>query len=93
MAVVVSAMGGVTNQLIEASELALDGDQAYLELLDKIEFRHLETAEQLLDGDLQIKARTMVVRKIAELGKILQGIALLNDLSDKTSARILSMGE
>ena len=47
-AVVVSALGGVTNLLIEASELALANDPAFNDLLEKIEARHFVAIECFL---------------------------------------------
>ena len=37
--VVVSALGGITNMLIKASELALQGDEAYIKVINEIESR------------------------------------------------------
>ena len=53
VAVVVSAMSGVTNALIESVNLAAAHDDAYLQKLEALENRHLETvaALQLRNGD------------------------------------------
>jgi aspartate kinase len=49
--VVVSAMAGVTNALVEAGAAARDGDPARAHrILDPIVLRHHETAEALVDG-------------------------------------------
>ena len=53
VALVVSAMGGVTNLLIQASELALDNDLSYLDILKEIEDRHLQAISALLQDDLK----------------------------------------
>ena len=37
VAIVVSALAGITNKLIEASELALDNDTSYFEIVEEIE--------------------------------------------------------
>ena len=47
VAVVVSAMSGVTNALIEAVNLAASQDESYLEKLQALEDRHLETISAL----------------------------------------------
>src|SRR6185503_13757630 len=47
VAVVVSAMSGVTNTLIEAVDLAATEDDSYLQTLNALEQRHLETIAAL----------------------------------------------
>jgi bifunctional aspartokinase / homoserine dehydrogenase 1 len=47
VAVVVSAMSGVTNELIRAVELAGQHDPSYLEKLESLKTRHLETVAEL----------------------------------------------
>lgn len=49
--VVVSAMSGVTNSLIEAFDLASHADSAYESLVQTIRERHHHTARQLVDAD------------------------------------------
>ena len=46
VAVVVSAMSGVTNALIDAVNLASVQDESYLQKLDALERRHLETIDR-----------------------------------------------
>ena len=92
-AVVVSALGGITNLLIKASSQALNNDISYIALVDEIEQRHFETIEGLLHHDNQTICKAEVAKKLNQLKDILNGVALLNDLSDKTSARIVSLGE
>ena len=46
--VVVSALGGITDDLLHAAKTASLGDIAYQERLLQIEQRHLETVKQLL---------------------------------------------
>ena len=92
-AVVVSALGGVTNLLIKASNQALNNDLSYIKIVDEIEHRHFETIEGLLHHDNQTVSKAEVAKKLNQLKDILNGVALLNDLSDKTSARIVSLGE
>ncbi len=92
-AIVVSALGGVTNLLIKASQQALNNDLNYLDLVDEIEQRHFDTIEGLLHHDNQTLCKAEVAKKLNQLKDILNGVALLNDLSEKTSARIVSLGE
>ncbi len=91
--VVVSALGGITNLLIKASELALNNDEGYQEVVDQIELRHFSAIEELLHHDNQIVCKAEVAKRLNKLKEVLNGVALLNDLSDKTSARIVGLGE
>src|ERR1700761_8447824 len=45
---VVSALGGITDMLIAAGNLAAAGEESYKEKLQEIEQRHLETIKTLL---------------------------------------------
>src|SRR5215216_4272828 len=47
VAVIVSAMGGVTNELIDAVELAARHESSYLAKLADLKTRHLETVAEL----------------------------------------------
>ena len=93
VALVVSAMGGVTNLLIQASELALDNDLSYLDILKEIEDRHLQAISALLQDDLKESGQQHLKNTLEELSNVLQGVSLLNDLSAKSAARIVSTGE
>ena len=46
--VVVSALGGITDILLQCSSLAASGDEAYKEKLQEAEHRHLQTAKELI---------------------------------------------
>jgi len=91
--VIVSAFGGITNLLIRASELAVKGDKAYLSLLDEIQEKHINTVEDLFDKANQVTCKVFILKQLNILKETLNGVALLNDLSEKTSAKILSSGE
>ncbi len=92
-AVVVSALGGVTNLLLKASHQALSNDLNYIKTVDEIEHRHFETIEGLLHHNNQTVCKAQVAKKLNQLKDVLNGVALLKDLSEKTSARIVSLGE
>jgi aspartokinase/homoserine dehydrogenase 1 len=48
IAVVLSAMGGVTNQLIEIGRMAITGETDYMELVRRIEDRHFNIIKALI---------------------------------------------
>jgi aspartokinase/homoserine dehydrogenase 1 len=58
--IVVSAFGGVTDELINASELAKQQDTSYKIVLNKIESRHLETIKILIPVTNQSKVLSTV---------------------------------
>ncbi|MEN8124835.1 MAG: bifunctional aspartate kinase/homoserine dehydrogenase I [Bacteroidota bacterium] len=90
-AVVVSAMGGITNLLIKASELAVKGDNEYIKILKEIEYKHLETAKTLFNDNKD--SETFISELLDQLKTTLNGVFLLNDLSLKSQAKIVSIGE
>ncbi len=90
--VVVSALGGITNMLIKASELALQGDEAYINVINEIESRHTEAIASLF-GNKKNSSRDFLSGQIRQLSDTLKGVYMLNDLSDKSLARIVSIGE
>jgi len=90
--VVVSALGGITNMLIKASELALQGDEAYIKMINEIESRHTEAISSLF-GSKKNGSRDFLSGQIRQLSDTLKGVYMLNDLSDKSLARIVSIGE
>lgn len=90
---VVSAFGGVTNLLHECSDLAAAGDDAYQELLAKIEARHLNTVKELLPVKSQSGTLSKTKILLNDLEDIMKGIFLIGELSPRSLDRVLSMGE
>jgi aspartate kinase len=92
---VVSALEGVTNQLIQAAEEAEKGKHQYVskfkrELLE----RHLTTAKEAIKNkQYEDDAEQVVKARIAELEQILTGIAFVGELTPKSRDMVLSFGE
>jgi len=93
IAVVCSAMGGVTNQLIEMSNLAAQGNQQYAEILKSVEERHFNTLKSLTDVKNQSKCLVNVQLLFNDLADILQGVFLIRELSKRTLDLVMSFGE
>lgn len=93
IAVVVSALGGTTDTLIEAGILATEGDERYKEVCNQIRKRHREVIKALIKGTCQETVLAEVDAKVDRLQQILKGIFLINEFSDKTRDKILSFGE
>ncbi|MDR0750096.1 MAG: bifunctional aspartate kinase/homoserine dehydrogenase I [Tannerellaceae bacterium] len=92
--VIVSALGGITDKLINTSLMASKGDMAYEKELSEIISRHLDVIEGVIPGDtLRMEVQEQVMRLLDELSNIYKGIYLINDLSPKTSDAIVSYGE
>lgn len=92
--VVVSALGGVTDELIRISALAESADASYLEKLQALRKRHIDTCEALVDTAKGGKLLRLAVDSLLnELDSICRGVFLLKVLPEKTRAQILSFGE
>jgi aspartokinase/homoserine dehydrogenase 1 len=91
--VVVSALQGVTDQLIQVSKLAAKRDDAYKELLEEIEQRHYDTAKKLFRINQQSNILAAIKVLINEMEKTLSGVYLLKELTPKTLDFVSSFGE
>ncbi len=92
--VVVSALGGITDKLIETSRMAADGDSSYENGMKNIVNRHIEMVYTVIPAGKEREILLDQVNELlSELKNIFQGIFLIRDLSPKTSATIVSYGE
>lgn len=92
--VVVSALGGITDKLINTSKMAAAGDSAYEKEMKEIVNRHIEMVYTLISACKEREDLLELVNELlSELKDIFQGIFLIRDLSPKTSATIVSYGE
>ena len=79
VAVVFSAFGGVTDELIGISKLALDGDSQYRQKADLLERRHLEAVRELVSIQKQSGILAQVKIKMNELEDVLHGVFLVKE--------------
>ena len=93
IAVVFSAMGGVTNQLIEIGQMAANGTPDYLTLVGRIEDRHFSVVKALIPVKEQGKVIAAVRVIINELEDLLRGVSLIRELSARTHDLITGFGE
>lgn len=93
IAVVFSAMGGVTNQLIEIGRMATTGETDYIELVRRIEDRHFNVVKALIPVKEQSKVFARVRGIINELEDLLRGVSLIRELSPRTHDLVTSFGE
>ena len=90
---VVSALGGITDMLIQAGTSAAAGEELYKDQLQEIERRHLETVKFLLPLTRQSSALSLVKTRCNEIEDICSGVFLLGELSPRTQDKIVSYGE
>lgn len=93
VAVVFSAFGGVTDDLIHISKLALEGNQQYKQKADQLEKRHLDAVRELLIIQKQSSILAQVKIKMNELEDVLHGVYLVKERTPRTLDYIMSFGE
>ncbi len=93
IAVVVSALGGVTDGLLKVAALAATADETYKTLLEEIEQKHLELVRTLLPIQQQSTTLSLVKQQFNDLEGICDGVYLLKELSLRTQDKVVSYGE
>lgn len=92
--VVVSALGGITDQLIATSQLALKGDESWRSEFDSIVARHHKMIDAIITNPHDRESLFNNVDSLFEqLQSIYYGVFLIHDLSHKTEDTIVSYGE
>lgn len=91
-AVVVSAMSGVTDALLELLELARRG-QPWPAALERLRDRHLSTAKELLAANERAETAAAVVEGIAELENLLRSVALVKSVPAEARDLVSGYGE
>jgi len=91
--VVVSAIGGITDKLMNASSKAISKDLDYKSDFNKLKQQHIDVIEGLLSEDSLNSTKDIILEKLSELEKLLDGIYLINELSPQTTDKLLSFGE
>ena len=93
IAVVFSAFGGVTDQLIELSRKALKRDDSYLGVFQNLRLGHMDVFEELVTHSQKEEVRNHISYHFDELRDILKGVHLLKELTPRIQDNILSYGE
>ncbi|GGG49648.1 bifunctional aspartate kinase/homoserine dehydrogenase I [Bizionia arctica] len=89
---VVSAIGGITNKLLKAGELAQNKDESYLSKFKEIKEIHFNIISELIPNPKE-SVLDYLESKLHALKNLLDGIYLINELSPKTSDKLVSFGE
>lgn len=93
IAVVVSAFGGVTDVLLNASQAASQQDINYKNSLKAIEDRHISAIRELIPVKSQSAALSKVKSELNVLETLLEGSFLIGEITPKLSDKIVSYGE
>ncbi len=91
--IVVSALSGITNQLIDAGKAASRGDAAYKTQLKGIEERHIELVRQLIPASQQSGVLAQLKIWFNDLEDVLHGVSLLWELSKRSLDFVMAFGE
>nr|MDQ6940790.1 bifunctional aspartate kinase/homoserine dehydrogenase I [Verrucomicrobiota bacterium] len=92
-AIVVSAMSKVTDALIAIVELAKLQRDEYLERLEELRTRHLQTVDALLPNDAREPIAAVVESDFKDIKEILRGVYLSRGCSDGTMEFVVGHGE
>lgn len=95
VAVVVSALAGVTNSLIEVACQAKKSDEKRIQIFTaELLTKHTETLSTAIKSKQIQKEVTQIIEKtIAELEKVLTGICYVGELTPKSKDYVVSFGE
>lgn len=93
-AVVVSAMSGVTDALIRTVELAASQDSSYIDKLQGLKDRHLETLVGLqLAAAQNHSLREIIISNFGEIEEVLRGVWITRLASERIKEFISGHGE
>jgi bifunctional aspartokinase / homoserine dehydrogenase 1 len=93
VAVVLSAMKGVTDLLVSAARTAEEGSDGHREMLENIRVKHFEAVRGLFAPVDQASALTPLAIMCNELEEVLHGVELIRECSTRTMDLVMSFGE
>ncbi|MGB1113887.1 MAG: aspartate kinase, partial [Flavobacteriaceae bacterium] len=91
--VVVSALGGITNLLIQMAEKASEGNTEFQNELSTIEQRHLSIIQEFIPLTHQSEIISFLKTELNKLEALLDSIKILRELTPKSLAKVSSFGE
>ena len=90
---VLSAMKGITNLLVDAASLAEAGDKKYKKNIEEIKEKHNECINDLFGSDIPEALQLSIDTMLQNLSEILHGVELVRECSTKSMDLIMSFGE
>ncbi len=91
--VVVSAVGGVTDLLIKAAELAENGNHECFDIYSEVKEKHYKIISELFPLDIAQTIKFKVDQLFEEVSTIVKGVYMLKEMTHKSKAIISSFGE
>jgi aspartate kinase len=93
--VVVSALAGVTNQLVEEAEQAKKKSEKQIqEFTKKLVEKHVATVRKAIENkSIQKEVEQIIKKTVDELEKVLTGICYVGEITPKSRDYVLSFGE
>ncbi len=91
--VVVSALGGITDKLINTAKLACSRDLSYVDRYNEIVERHYSVIEGIVPDIHKEDVLSIINPLFDDLLDIYKGVSLIRDLSERTLNIIVSFGE
>ncbi len=93
--VVVSAMSGVTNRLVQAAHRAAQGEQEFIsQLTAELRTQHIQALDSLVQAnDSRSKVAAVCHEVLEQLDRLLRGTALLRELTPRALDVISGIGE
>ena len=91
--IVVSALGGTTDLLLQAADMAASQQGDHKEILKEIEDRHIKTIKALLPIQAQSAVLSKIKSQLNDLEVLLDGANMIGEVTAKLSDKIVSYGE
>ena len=91
--VVVSAMSGVTDAILEAGKCASENNEKYKTILQTIENKHTDTVRAFIPTTHQSSILSYIKKQLNELEDLIEAIYLLKELSTTAKDKIVAYGE
>ncbi len=91
--VIVSALHGVTDQLIKAAEYASVKDENYIQIVQDLEEKHITLVKELFPIAEQSSWLSFVKKHFNDIEDLCNGMAVLGELTDRIKDKIASYGE
>ncbi|WBV54434.1 bifunctional aspartate kinase/homoserine dehydrogenase I [Chryseobacterium gambrini] len=91
--VVVSALHGVTDQLIKTAEAASHNNENYIHILKNLEEKHLDLVKDLIPFSEQSSWLSFVKKHFNDIEDICNSIFILKEFTDRIKDKITSYGE
>ena len=92
VACIVSAVGGITDKLLLAGNQAKNKDKSFVNTFNSIKDIHIAIIKEL-NTSQPLTILSYLDEKLNALKNLLDGIYLINELSPKTSDKLVSFGE